>query len=216
MRETGEVADAKKVQLMTNLSNLSRREVRYTTGGSSYPQQFPSNQRYWLRITRTSNQFVGYVSPNGQTWYQVMAVTVDMNTCIEVGLVVTNYQPISMVNATFANVNISGSGSALAMPDENQDLVQEDIESPNFNLFPNPTTGELNLDLTQYLNKTVRIEVWSVEGSLLQFIKLEELQTTLERLDLSAYDSGTYLIRVKAEGLPDVTKRVVLYGDFRP
>ncbi|NUQ22338.1 MAG: thrombospondin type 3 repeat-containing protein [Saprospiraceae bacterium] len=208
MRETT-ADDAKKVQLMTNKSNLSRREVRYTTGGTSYPQQFPSNLRYWLRITRTGNQFVGYVSPNGLMWYQVMALTVDMNECIEMGLVVTNYQPVSTAMATFANVSVVGGGAALAMPDTYIDTSPDVMGYPDFSVFPNPTTGELNLDLTQYFNRAVRIEVYSMEGRLLEFTEVEEVQTSQERLDLSGLNNGIYLIRVKSEGLPDVTKRIV-------
>ena len=209
MRETT-MAGAKKVQLMTNRSNLSRREVRYTTDGTSYPQQFPSNQRYWLKLTRTGNQFVGYVSPNGLTWYPVMAATVAMNQCIEVGVVITNYLPISAATATFANVKVEGGALGLAIPDVFSDTAPGEIGNLDFSLSPNPTTGELNLDLAQYLNRAIRIEVYSMEGRLLKFTEVEALQATQERLDLSTFDNGIYLIRVKSAGMPDVTKRVVL------
>ncbi len=209
MRESA-MEGAMKVQLMTNLSNLSRREVRYTTGGSSYPQQFPSNQRYWLRLTRTGNQFVGYVSPNGLMWYQVMAATVNMSECIELGLVVTNYQPTSTVTASFANVKLEGGVAGMAIPNVYNDTSPDVMGYPDFSVFPNPTTGELNLDMTQYQLKAVRIEVYSMEGRLLKFTEVDEVQANQERLDLSALGNGIYLIRVKSAGVPDVTKRVVL------
>jgi FtsP/CotA-like multicopper oxidase with cupredoxin domain len=64
MRESN-APGAKKAQLMTNLSNLSRREFRTATNGAAQPQQFPSQNRYWLRIVRAGNQFTMYVSANG-------------------------------------------------------------------------------------------------------------------------------------------------------
>ncbi len=41
MRESN-AGGSKKVQLLTNLTNFCRREVRYTTNGTAYPQQFPA------------------------------------------------------------------------------------------------------------------------------------------------------------------------------
>jgi hypothetical protein len=76
-------------------------------------------------------------------------------------------------------------------------------------VFPNPTSGELNLDLTQYIGRSVRIETYSLEGKLLQFTELDEVQNTLERLDLKGFQNGMYLVKVKSAGLPEVARRVV-------
>src|SRR5690606_31531934 len=96
---------AKKIQLTTNLSNFSRREIRAITNGPSAPQQFPSFNRYWLRLVRQGNTFIGYTSPNGTNWYQVMVVNIEMNQCIDMGMIVTNYNSNSTIVATFANVS---------------------------------------------------------------------------------------------------------------
>ena len=80
----------------------------------------------------------------------------------------------------------------------------------DFNVYPNPTGGELNVDLTQYIGRSVRLEVYSLEGKLMQFTELDEVQNTLERLDLKGLQNGMYLVKVKSAGLPDATRRVVL------
>jgi len=207
MRE-GNAGGAKKVQLMTNMnSNLSRREVRYNTNGTSYPQQFPAQNRFWLRLVRTGNQFVGYTSPNGVQWFQTMAVTVSMTNCIEIGLVVTNYGQTSTVTGTFANVTVVES-----MPLVQQGSRFAQAAAPDFEAYPNPTTGELNLDLSSYINRAVRLELYNVQGKAMKVVEIEAVESNAERLDLSQYQSGLYLIRVKSEGLPDATKRVVLHG----
>lgn len=205
MRESN-AGGAKKVQLMTNRnSNISRREVRSTTNGTSYPQQFPAQNRFWLRLVRQGNQFVGYTSHNGANWFQVMAATVSMNNCIEIGLIATNYQDNSVVTATFANVTVV-EGNPLLMP---ADGVAETL-MPGFEIFPNPSSGELNVNLGQYAGKAVRMELYSLQGQLLRLVEIDEVQTTVESLDLSAFGGGMYLLRVKSEGLPDATRRVAL------
>ncbi len=209
MRESN-TAGAKKAQLMTNLSNFSRREFRTTTNGAANPQQFSSQNRYWLRLVRTGNQFSMYVSPNGAVWYLVGAQTIQMNACIQMGLVATNYQQTSTVTATFDNVSFSGA-STVVTPTLARAGGEESVEEPyGFEAYPNPTPGELNVNLTQYLGRTVQIELYSLTGELLRQVEIEEVQTATEQLDLSTLQSGMYLIKVKTDGLPDTTRRVVL------
>jgi regulation of enolase protein 1 (concanavalin A-like superfamily) len=222
MRENN-TAGAKKAQLMTNLSTLSRREFRTTTNGAANPQQFPSQDRYWLRIVRAGNQFSMYVSSNGLAWYFVGAQNVPMNSCIQVGLVATNYQQNSTVTATFANVSFAGSnvppmaGASTPLstlePATNASTplsTNNEQRSTDFQVYPNPTSGELNVNLEQYAGLAVRLEIYSLTGQLLRFVEIDEVQTTVERLDLSAFQNGMYLVKVKSDGLPDATKRVAV------
>ncbi len=108
MRESN-TAGAKKAQLMTNLSSLSRREFRTTANGQAFPQQFPSQNRYWLRIERSGNQFSLYTSPNGVAWSLAGIQTIAMSNCIQMGLVATNAATTGTLTATFANVSYTGS-----------------------------------------------------------------------------------------------------------
>ena len=208
MRESN-AAGAKKAQLMTNLSAFSRREFRTTTGGQAYPQQFPSQNSYWLRITRTGNQFVMYISSNGISWSPAGAQTIAMNNCIEIGLVVTNYTPNSTVTATFANVSVTGSN-----PVRPATIIQEDIFAvADFSIMPNPTSGWVEVDLSSYSQRKVQMELYNLQGKLLRSTNIESVKGK-EEVDLTSFANGMYLIRVRAEGLPDVTKRVVVNGNY--
>jgi len=204
MRESN-AAGAKKAQLMTNLSNFSRREFRTTTNGPAFPQQVTSQNRYWLRIVRTGNQFAMYVSPNNAAWYFAGAQNIAMPNCVQVGLVTSNYTANSTVTATFSGVSLSGNNSGLS----NTPSLQPSHLTPEFDVYPNPTGGELNVDLVQYIGRSLRIETYSLEGKLLQFNELDDVQNTLERLDLSGLPKGMYLIKVKAAGMPDATRKIV-------
>ena len=88
--------------------------------------------------------------------------------------------------------------------------VQAALEQMDFSVYPNPTSGELNVDLGQYTGRSVRLEVYSLEGKLLQFSEIDEVQTTVETLNLVSYRYGMYMVKVKSEGLPDVARRVVV------
>ncbi len=204
MRESN-AAGAKKAQLMTNLGAFSRREFRTTTDAAAYPQQFPSQNRYWLRITRTGNQFAMFISPNGTSWYPAGSQNISMVNCIEVGLVVTNYTANSTVTANFANVNVTGGN--ITKPAFN---TQEDIlTAADFTIMPNPTTGIISLDLSSYGKRQVRLDMYNLQGKMLRSSTIETIKAK-EEIDLTAFANGMYLIRVRAEGIPDVTKRVVL------
>lgn len=191
MRE-GNAPGARKVQLTTNLSSLTRREVRYTTGGQAYPQQFPTQNRYWLRILRQGSQFVGYVSANGTSWSQVFALTVSMANCIEVGLVVTNGQANDSVSATFTDVNVITNASLSAL--ETQDLGTEVVDL-NLSVFPNPTSGEVTVDFTPWAGQPAVLEVYNQQGRRIRRLELDEAEGLLP-VDLSDMPRGIYLFRV--------------------
>jgi hypothetical protein len=207
MRESN-AAGAKKAQLMTNLSNLSRREFRTAANAASQPQQFPSQNRYWLRITRTGNQFTMFVSANGISWFPAGTQNIVMPSCIQMGLVATNYTANSTVTATFTGVSFTDSNP---ISGTNINEVAESIDAPHgFEVYPNPTNGELNVDLTNYVGRAVRLEVYSLEGKLLQFSEVDEVETHIHTLDMSKLHTGMYLIRVKSAGIQDAVQKAVL------
>ena len=132
-----------------------------------------------------------------------------MGNCIEVGLVVTNYNPNSTVTANFANVSVTGGN--ITKPAIN---TQEDIlTAADFTIMPNPTTGIISLDLSSYGKRQVRLDMYNLQGKLLRSSTIEAIKVK-EEIDLTNFANGMYLIRVRAEGLPDVTKRVVLNSNY--
>jgi hypothetical protein len=191
---------ARKVQLLTNLGAFTRREVRYTPGGQAYPQQFPSQAKYWLRILRQGNQFVGYVSATGASWSQVFAVTINgMPNCLSAGLVVTNNTATSSVSATFANVAVIANASL-----QNANTEDFGAEVVDLNLFPNPTSGEVTVDFTPWAGKPALLEVYDLQGRRVRRLEFDEANGPTP-VDMSNLPDGVYLFRVG-----EVQQRVVL------
>ncbi len=70
---------------------------------------------------------------------------------------------------------------------ENKNLI-------NFNVYPNPSNGFINLDLQRNLTDEATISVETLLGQTLYSFKTKNMSN---KIDLSAYSNGTYLIKVK-------------------
>ena len=75
--------------------------------------------------------------------------------------------------------------------------------------MPNPTNGLIEVDLSSYSQRKVQMDMYNLQGKLLRSTNLETISGK-EEIDLTTFANGMYLIRVRAEGLPDVTRRVVI------
>lgn len=200
---------SRMVALKTQLTTNVIREVRSVANGPKQTQQFPANMSQgWMRITRSGSTFQFFISPNGSSWQLVATANATLGNCLMVGMFSESINVNTTTTAVFSNVTVTGGG--MLMGPANGELVQEGMSSPDFSVFPNPTGGELSIDLSAYFGRQVRIELYSLEGRLLRFSEVDEVQTTMEILDLSKHSDGMYMLRVKSEGLPDVTKRIVL------
>lgn len=209
MRESS-MPGSRKIALKTQLSTIVRRVLRTSPNTLAQNQNFTvQGGQNWLRITRTGNSFALYVSTNGVNWQQVGAATnLLLPTCIQVGLFAESINVNTTTTAVFDNVQVVGAILPLAAPNTNPvGISQLDID---MEVYPNPTEGEVMVNLGAYVNRAIRLEIFDNHGKALQTIELDATESTIERLDMSNYQNGVYLIRVQSEGIPDVTKRVVL------
>ena len=202
---------AKKAQLMTNLSTFSRREFRTTTGGSAIPQQFLSPNRYWLRIVRSGNQFSLHVSADGVNWFFSGAQNIMMPSCIESGLVVTNYSSNSTVSATFSNVTIVGSNQTLTAGDH-LSSDQHNLRTSEVAIYPNPGQTEAWIELADYEGEEVSISIRDINGRIIFHQGAHQLGSSRQRIDLSVMTSGVYLVEIDRAGYRKSIERLVVIG----
>jgi hypothetical protein len=74
-------------------------------------------------------------------------------------------------------------------------------------LAPNPTSGWLNIHFAQALSGDLNVEIFSLNGQLLQRVNYQSNANV--SLDLSAYPAGVYLVRlINGEAL--LTERILL------
>lgn len=214
MRETLDPG-SKKIQLTNNGSYLARREARYTTNGTAYPQQFPAFNRKWVRLVRQGNQFRGYISPNGINWQFVMAANIQMQNCIQIGLVVTNFNTFNPVTATFENVYIDppymGGSPLIGFPDHfATEQQQAQVSDFSFELFPNPSNGQVRLQLNQAEQQDVDIAVFDSNGALKWQKTVSQTSFLSEDLHLENFPSGVYWVRIQnAAGESEIKKLII-------
>jgi endo-1,4-beta-xylanase len=82
--------------------------------------------------------------------------------------------------------------------------VTSDVDDPafvrNLAVFPNPTTGLLNLDLNLEQAVELQVEVYNAMGQMVQQINAGNVSSYTKALDLSAFSNGIYLIRFRLDG----------------
>ena len=209
MRESS-APGARKSQLTTNLINRHRREIRSIPNGQAVVQNLSSQNRYWLRLVRSGNQFISFTSADGVSWFLIGTNVLNMGNCIEVGLVLSGTTPNTTVNATFQNVRVSAVNTILSDDNDDDQWVQLP-EQPDFHIAPNPNNGDFRLECGRaYRDKTVRLEILGVEGQVLYSMVWNTDSGQEIPVSLAGLNQGLYFVRLKAEGLPDVTRRVVL------
>lgn len=98
-----------------------------------------------------------------------------------------------------------------ARPGKKLQGVVQQVQALDFRVFPNPASGEVTVDLSDYPDLAVQITLYDVQGRALQTLGINTRETIITRLNLAAYEDGIYLIRVQAPGLTTASKRVVLH-----
>ena len=85
-------------------------EIQYrtaTAGSTSFINSTGKVAPYWVRLTRTGNTFIGYMSPDGNNWTQVGSTqTISMNANVYVGLAVTSHNNSDLCTATFTKASL--------------------------------------------------------------------------------------------------------------
>ncbi len=208
MRETAGTG-SKMVALKTQMNNFVWREFRSVLNGNKTSQQFQFlTTQYWLRIVRAGNSFQFFTSSDGSYWRPVGSINLILNDCLLIGMFTEGQNNSTPVTATFTNVTVN-SGMMLMENIESNFLVNES-HIPDYDVFPNPTNGEVFLDLGSYFKRSVSIEVYSMEGQVRKLTEIDEVLSGIHGLDLSGLLNGVYLLMVKSEGLPDISKRLII------
>lgn len=83
----------------------------------------------------------------------------------------------------------------------------EDLESPILKVYPNPTNGMVTVFMSEVLSSNVEMVLTDLSGKILEHFKTDSGNLTYQ-LNLSAYTSGVYIIKVNtAKGI--YTEKVI-------
>ena len=196
---------AKKVALKTQLTSNIRREFRATTNGTTTSLNYFRPGHAWLRLERTGSNFVAYSSPNGVNWSFAFSTTISMSGCVYVGIFSESVNNATTNTATFDNVSVTGTPNTLAhgpsghINSESGDLVR---------IYPNPTTGEVSINLDVHAGKPGTIQVFNALGALVTQERL--IPGNLETHDMQIVGAaGVYTVVIQLDDRR-IVRRVVV------
>jgi len=172
-----------------------------TTGGSC-----PQSQRYTTCYLTNPAPPQPSISVNGPDLVSTSATTYQwyLNGNLIVGATGQTYTPaqngIYVVRTTDVNgcVNVYSAGYQFGVPTK---LNSNTNALNNFEIFPNPSTGIVNLNFKSTENYTVK--VYSINGRLML------IENNVSSIDLSSFHNGLYFINVGSEKI-NFTKKVAL------
>jgi len=209
MIREGLTPGAKKVALKTQLNSIIRREIRSVTNGAASILNFNRPQDVWLRLVRSGSTFTGYTSSNGTSWSFAFSATISMAGCVQVGVFSESINTATTTTATFSNVSVVGSGSSLAAGLPDSELPSENGEQVR--VFPNPTTGEVTIDLDLHAGKPGTIQVFNALGALTTQERLIPGNRETHRLLLGDI-AGVYTVVIQLED-SKIVRRVVVQSE---
>ena len=80
---------------------------RAGTGGETQTSdQTPSPTPYWVKLTRTGDVFVGWISPDGKTWTERGRATIAMGPNVLAGICVTSHKNDTLTQAEIRDVTV--------------------------------------------------------------------------------------------------------------
>ncbi|MEI7851654.1 MAG: Ig-like domain-containing protein, partial [Kiritimatiellales bacterium] len=157
--------------LATNSTHASMLFMPTTNGGGFYTRTLTggnnNNQKvtgapalpYWVKVTRSTNNFSGFVSADGTNWTQVGTTkTINMTSNVYIGLINSSSQDSVPCKTRFTNVTVS-SGVANSAPVANNQsvtlpentatnlvLTASDVDNTNltYSILASPVHGALS------------------------------------------------------------------------
>lgn len=84
----------------------------------------------------------------------------------------------------------------------------DNFEFDNFSLYPNPTSDIVTVSFTSTSGNEINMEVFDIRGRKLKSVIIENFGTISSEIDLSHYDSGIYLVKIK-DGSNQSTKKII-------
>ena len=187
---------AKMLQIAVSNSGLASRRIRVTTGGIAFNHTFLNQNQFWLKLTRMGNQFGAYMSSDGINWSVVILTYIPMSNCIQTGMFVSNMTPGSMATADFDQVQLNGGMAYSSGSRQGADLT--DLKR-DFVVYPNPTSGLLNIALDAYMDQALEVKVYNQVGQIVLTQIFQDRHASVETLQFGQLESGLYLIQLHAD-----------------
>jgi len=92
---------------------------------------------------------------------------------------------------------------------DNFTYIKEKGPKFNFDVYPNPTTGEVFIDIDLENNSTVNIEITDISGKIIRTKTITDILNSSISFDLSNERSGVYFCKILTN-TKTITKKIIL------
>lgn len=88
--------------------------------------------------------------------------------------------------------------------------LTENEPIPDIKVYPNPSTGELSIDISNYVDKEIHIVLSDLSGKVLHTQSIDNPHNQILNMDISAFQNGIYLLSVHIDDYKVLTKKISL------
>jgi len=88
-------------------------------------------------------------------------------------------------------------------------LASKNVDENKVSLFPNPTQGELNVDLKAYAGQQGNIEIYDISGIKIKTMEVDDFGQ-VKQFNVADYKPGIYTVSIKIDGMNRIAKRFVV------
>ncbi len=157
----------------------------------------------WLRIVKsTGGNYIGYYSSNGTSWTQIGKQKVSLVTNVTAGLIVTSGSSTVLHTATFNNLAVTTPGGVI---NKTIAATVDELESKDFKIFPNPSTGIIDISLP-FTDQKQSIRLFDINGKML----MQEAGVKNRRqLNLTHLPNGIYYLQL-TEGVKASYRKFII------
>ena len=130
-----------------------------------------------------------------QTWYNANYVSVGGVQQVRYDYAINNFDKDNYGSAIQDQIDLIINSYFSSEIDCNPPPLYVENNLSNNGVYPNPVNNKLFLDLTKFSNQTVNISITDLSGKKMNNISVQGGKVAV--LDVSKYNSGIYLIRIK-------------------
>ena len=170
IRDTNDTDSAHAMIVVTPERGVSFQR-RLSAGDRSYSTTYAGVKApQWLKLIRTGNVIRSYFSADGGTWMPLGKATVDLQTNVQVGLVLTSHDAGKTATASYYGYDVKDPQDELII--NKFILVNADTDEDIKEIFHNETIDLLQLGH----NISIKVEVNDKPGSIVFNVDGEQFQ----------------------------------------
>ena len=101
--------------------------------------------------------------------------------------------------------------------DRNRDVKDDSIieinniqETVDFEMFPNPATSIVHINLEDFIGSNIEIRLYNNIGILVKTVQFEKVEQHTHSVDLSNLGEGFYLVSLQSDNNKPITKTLVV------